>query len=266
MNSNRVIFRGVAWFLAVIFFPACVFASDTYNITDGSGSGNSLIANGTNVIGPGATTGTLETTHGDTSHYHGVLNGNADPNPDGGADQSGWGHVSLVLPATASNPALPTNNTDTIYLTTGENPGGDNGPSSSGRNSGATYVPIDFQVMLWLAELLAAITVPGLLTAPIKAKEGSAAATLRTTATSQAQIEVDNSGTAPNISQNDLQEAAKALEKSLSAMDAADSHIRDADLAKETSEIVKGKEAEDAGKAALAQANSAPQNVLALLR
>ena len=259
MISSRLILRSVSWFLVIVFFPTFAFATDTYSITDGGGSGNTLIANGTNVIGPGATTGTLEVTHASALHYHGVLNGVADPNPDGGADQSGWGHASLVLPPNA-NPLLPTNSTDTVYLTTSENPGGEN---SSAGGSGGTYVPVDFQVTLWLAQLLVSITIPGLITAPIKANEGSAAGTLRTLATP---LDAGNVGIVPNLSQNDLQEAAKSLEKTLSDMDAADAHIRDADLSKETSELVKGKEAEDAGKAALAEANSAPQNVMALLR
>ena len=264
MISNRLVLRSVSWFLVIVFFPTAAFATDTYLISDGSGNGSTLTANGTNVIGPGATTGNIVTAHGDTAHYHGVLNGVADPNPDGGADQSGWGHVSLVVPATSANPAaIPTNSTDTVYLTTGENPGGDKGSSGGGQGS---YALIDLQMALWLAQLMAAMALPGLNGGPVKGNQGSANGSMRTTTTAQAQLDTSNGETAPNLSENELQEAAKTLGKALNDMDSADAHMRDSDLAKEAAELVKQKEAEEAGKAALAQANSAPQQVLSLLR
>ena len=66
--------------------------------------------------------------------------------------------------------------------------------------------------------------------------------------------------------QNQLSYAVNLASSQLSNLAAAESRIRDADLAQEAANLSKAQIMMQAGIAALAQANSAPQAVLALLR
>jgi flagellin len=66
--------------------------------------------------------------------------------------------------------------------------------------------------------------------------------------------------------QNQLTFAINLASSQLSNLAAAESRIRDADLAFESANLTKSQILLQAGIAALAQANSAPQQVLALLR
>ena len=66
--------------------------------------------------------------------------------------------------------------------------------------------------------------------------------------------------------QNRLQYAVSLATTQITNLSAAESRIRDADLAQEAANLTRAGIAQQAGVAALAQANSAPQAVLALLR
>jgi flagellin len=66
--------------------------------------------------------------------------------------------------------------------------------------------------------------------------------------------------------QNQLQFAIGLATTQITNLSAAESRIRDADLAVEAANLTRASIAQQAGVAALAQANSAPQAVLALLR
>jgi flagellin len=66
--------------------------------------------------------------------------------------------------------------------------------------------------------------------------------------------------------QNQLQFAIGLASTQITNLAAAESRIRDADLAEEAANLTRTSIAQQAGIAALAQANSAPQAVLALLR
>ena len=66
--------------------------------------------------------------------------------------------------------------------------------------------------------------------------------------------------------QNNLTFAIGLASTQVTNLSAAESRIRDADLAAEASNLTRASIAQQAGVAALAQANSAPQAVLALLR
>jgi flagellin len=66
--------------------------------------------------------------------------------------------------------------------------------------------------------------------------------------------------------QNRLQFAIGLATTQITNISAAESRIRDADLAAEAANLTRTSIAQQAGVAALAQANSAPQAVLALLR
>jgi flagellin len=66
--------------------------------------------------------------------------------------------------------------------------------------------------------------------------------------------------------QNRLQFAVSLAATQVNNISAAQSRIRDADLAAEAASLTRASIAQQAGIAALAQANSAPQVVLALLR
>ena len=66
--------------------------------------------------------------------------------------------------------------------------------------------------------------------------------------------------------QNRLQFAIGLATTQVTNLSAAESRIRDADLATEAANLTRTSIAQQAGVAALAQANSAPQAVLALLR
>jgi flagellin len=66
--------------------------------------------------------------------------------------------------------------------------------------------------------------------------------------------------------QNNFNYAVNLAQGQLSNLAAAESRIRDADLAAEAANLTKAQTAIQAGVAALAQANSAPQAILTLLR
>lgn len=66
--------------------------------------------------------------------------------------------------------------------------------------------------------------------------------------------------------QNKLQYSVQLAQSQISSFSAAESRIRDADIALEASNLTKAQVMQQASLAALAQANSAPQAVLALLR
>jgi flagellin len=66
--------------------------------------------------------------------------------------------------------------------------------------------------------------------------------------------------------QNQFNYAVNLAQSQLSNLAAAESRIRDADLASEAANLSKAQILLQAGVAALAQANSAPQQVLSLLR
>ena len=66
--------------------------------------------------------------------------------------------------------------------------------------------------------------------------------------------------------QNRLNHSIKNLDTSAENLQAAESRIRDADMAKEMMEFTKNNILQQAATAMLAQANAAPQGVLQLLR
>jgi len=66
--------------------------------------------------------------------------------------------------------------------------------------------------------------------------------------------------------QNQIQYAIQLAQSQITSFSAAESRIRDADVAQEAANLTKGQVLQQASIAALAQANSAPQAVLSLLR
>jgi flagellin len=66
--------------------------------------------------------------------------------------------------------------------------------------------------------------------------------------------------------QNTLQHAVRLAQSQISSFSAAESRIRDADIAEEAANLTKAQTLQQASLAALAQANAAPQAVLSLLR
>ena len=68
------------------------------------------------------------------------------------------------------------------------------------------------------------------------------------------------------IGENDFTYAVNLAQSQLTNFQAAESQIRDADLAQESANLTKSQIMLQAGVAALAQANSAPQQVLSLLQ
>jgi flagellin len=66
--------------------------------------------------------------------------------------------------------------------------------------------------------------------------------------------------------QNKLQYAINLAQSQISNFSAAESRIRDADVAAEAANLTKAQVLQQASIAAMAQANSAPQQVLSLLR
>jgi flagellin len=66
--------------------------------------------------------------------------------------------------------------------------------------------------------------------------------------------------------QNKLQYSIQLAQSQIASFSSAESRIRDADIALEASNLTKAQVVQQASLAALAQANSAPQAVLALLR
>jgi flagellin len=66
--------------------------------------------------------------------------------------------------------------------------------------------------------------------------------------------------------QNKLTYAIQLAQSQIGGFSAAESRIRDADVAAEAANLTKAQVLQQASLAAMAQANSAPQSVLALLR
>jgi flagellin len=66
--------------------------------------------------------------------------------------------------------------------------------------------------------------------------------------------------------QNDLHYAVKLAQSQIANFSAAEARIRDADVAAEAANLTKAQVLQQASMAAMAQANSAPQSVLSLLR
>lgn len=66
--------------------------------------------------------------------------------------------------------------------------------------------------------------------------------------------------------QNDLQYAVQLAQSQISSFSAAESRIRDADIAAEAANLSKSQTLQQASVAAMSQANSAPQALLALFR
>jgi len=66
--------------------------------------------------------------------------------------------------------------------------------------------------------------------------------------------------------QNRFESVISSLQSTSESMSAARSRIQDADFASETASLTRSQVLQQAGIAILSQANSAPQNVLALLR
>jgi flagellin len=66
--------------------------------------------------------------------------------------------------------------------------------------------------------------------------------------------------------QNQLGYAVNLAQSQISSFSAAESRIRDTDIASEAANLTKAQVLQQASMAAMAQANSAPQAVLALLR
>ena len=66
--------------------------------------------------------------------------------------------------------------------------------------------------------------------------------------------------------QNQLNYAVNLAQSQISNFSAAESRIRDADIAAEAANLTKAQVLQQASMAAMAQANSAPQAVLTLLR
>ncbi|MCS7316571.1 MAG: flagellin [Bryobacterales bacterium] len=66
--------------------------------------------------------------------------------------------------------------------------------------------------------------------------------------------------------QNKLQYAIQLAQSQIASYSAAESRLRDADMAAEAANLTKAQVMQQASLAAMAQANAAPQAVLALLR
>ena len=113
------------------------------------------------------------------------------------------------------------------------------------------------------ALLLASSQLAGGAIADISSKENAeSAVTLLATAVTKLAAVQANIGKG----QNQLQFAIGLASTQLTNLSAAESRIRDADLAEEAANLTRSSIAQQVGVAALAQANAAPQAVLALLR
>jgi len=89
------------------------------------------------------------------------------------------------------------------------------------------------------------------------------------TAIGQVNTAIDNLGTVQGVvgsSENKLNYATQLAQSQISSFSAAQSRIRDADMASEAANLTKAQVLQQASLAAMAQANSAPQSVLSLLK
>lgn len=100
-------------------------------------------------------------------------------------------------------------------------------------------------------------------TADISTQDGAQAAV---TALATAVIKLGQSQAAVGKGQNNFNYAINLAQSQVTNLAAAESRIRDADLANEAANLSKAQILVQAGTAALAQANSAPQAILSLLR
>ena len=91
-------------------------------------------------------------------------------------------------------------------------------------------------------------------------------ALLALTAIGTAVTNLGNVQGAVGTGQNDLQYAVQLAQAQISSFSAAESRVRDADIAEEASNLTKAQTLQQASLAAMAQANSAPQALLALFR
>ncbi len=112
-------------------------------------------------------------------------------------------------------------------------------------------------------EVASTLTLAGGSTADITTQDGAKAAI---TAVANAVAALGNAQAVVGKAQNQFGFAVNLASTQLSNLAAAESRIRDADLAGEAANLTKASILQQAGIAALAQANSAPQAVLSLLR
>ena len=94
----------------------------------------------------------------------------------------------------------------------------------------------------------------------------NANSTAAITAIDAALVTINNSRSDLGASQNRLGFAVSNLQSSVENQSAAKSRIMDTDFASETAKLTRGQILQQAGTAMLAQANSAPNGVMALLR
>ena len=100
-------------------------------------------------------------------------------------------------------------------------------------------------------------------TANISSQEG---AELAVTALAEAVVQLGDAQAVVGRGQNQFSFAVNLASSQLTNIAAAESRIRDADLAEEAANLTKAQIMLQAGISALAQANSAPQQVLSLLQ
>jgi len=100
-------------------------------------------------------------------------------------------------------------------------------------------------------------------TANISSQEG---AELAVTALAEAVVQLGDAQAVVGRGQNQFSFAVNLASSQLTNIAAAESRIRDADLAEEAANLTKAQILLQAGISALAQANSAPQQVLSLLQ
>jgi flagellin len=102
--------------------------------------------------------------------------------------------------------------------------------------------------------------------APALTGDGVASAKAALTALSDAVSGLSSVSGKVGTAQNMLQYAISLAQSQITNFSAAESRIRDTDVAAEAANLTKAQVLQQASMAALAQANSAPQAVLALLR
>ena len=85
------------------------------------------------------------------------------------------------------------------------------------------------------------------------------------TAVAAAVAKLGNAQAAVGKGQNQLNYASGLAQSQVANFSAAESHIRDADVAAEAANLTKAQVLQQASIAAMAQANTAPQAILALL-
>ncbi|MEJ7607199.1 MAG: flagellin [Bryobacteraceae bacterium] len=104
------------------------------------------------------------------------------------------------------------------------------------------------------------------VTAPAAAATQTGKALQSLTALSAAVTSLSNVSGKVGTGLNKLQYAVQLAQSQISNFSAAESRIRDADIAQEAANLTKAQVLQQASMAAMAQANSAPQAILALLR